>query len=338
MSLAQFELTPEQESTATQFFYRQLFFSPPPLTPDNTDVGGKTAIVTGSNSGVGFECASQLLDLGLEKVILAVRNEQAGQEARKTLLARHHGSEDKIEVWRLDMNDYDSILAFAKRAETLERLDIAILNAAVRKAAQVFNPATGYEEDVQVNFLSTVLLALCLLPIMKSKRWGADPGRMALVSSDSARTAVLAEAGESPMLPAFKRPQPGFTSAGQYNKSKLLAQLVMPWLKERASGCDVVVNMVTPGFCRRTGIMKELYGPVLQTVSDLATWFFGRSAAVGARIVVHAAVKSGPESHGHYIGDYKLKPMARLVYTEEGEALSQSLWRELMSEFSFAPI
>ncbi|KAI0098014.1 hypothetical protein GGR51DRAFT_539460 [Nemania sp. FL0031] len=338
MSTYPFELSPEQESTVSQFFYRQLFVSPPPLNPQELDLSGKCAIVTGSNCGIGFECASQLLDLRIEKLILAVRNEDAGQAARARLVNRHEQSARRIEVWKLDMSDYHSIIAFAKRTEALDRLDIVILNAGVRKATEVFNPSTGYEEDIQVNFLSTIFLLVRLLPVLKAKRRDSELGRITLVSSDSARMALLDERDESPILPAFKQSQTDFNSSAQYNKSKMLVQLTMSQLVNHVPSSIAIINMATPGFCRGTGIAREMYSPVIGFIASNVTRLFGRSAAVGARVIVNAAVKQGAESHGHCIGDCKIKPMARLVYTKEGEALSKVLWDELMSEFSFGNV
>ncbi|KAI1292598.1 NAD(P)-binding protein [Xylaria venustula] len=336
MATGQFALSPEQESTVTQFFYRQLFITPPPLNSHEVKIFGKTAIITGSNSGIGFECASQLLDLGVGKLILAVRRVESGEEAKVKIASQRGESATKIEVWKLDMSEYDSIMDFTKRANTLARLDIVILNAGVRKGTEVFNASTGYEESIQVNFLSSFLLLARLLPIMKAKRQNSEPGRITLVSSDSARMALLEERNESPILPAFKRSHTAFNTGEQYNKSKVLMQLMMSQLAKYVPSSVANINMATPGFCRGTNITRELYSPMVAFVADNVTRFFGRSAAVGARVVVNAAVKQGSESHGQCIGDCKLKPMARLIYTEEGEALSQALWEELMSEFSFA--
>ncbi|KAL7922558.1 hypothetical protein ACQKWADRAFT_326772 [Trichoderma austrokoningii] len=89
---------------------------------------GKCAIITGSNTGLGFESARQLLALGLPHLIMAVRSLEKGNEAAKRL--RDENPAAKIDVWKLDMESYDSIQAFVNKCDKeLERLDIAILNA-----------------------------------------------------------------------------------------------------------------------------------------------------------------------------------------------------------------
>lgn len=74
----------------------------------------------------------------MSKLIIAVRDESRGNKASTDLSS---GRDLKnvtievitIEVWKMDMLFYDSITAFAERAKTLERLDIAVLNAGIMK-------------------------------------------------------------------------------------------------------------------------------------------------------------------------------------------------------------
>lgn len=73
-------------------------------------------------------------------MILAVRDERKGQEARQVLLGGDTGRPSTIaatvKVWPLDLANYDSIMAFAEpHKRDLERLDIVILNAGLYKAA-----------------------------------------------------------------------------------------------------------------------------------------------------------------------------------------------------------
>src|SRR5579871_5075743 len=84
---------------------------------------GKNIIVTGSNTGLGFEAAVKFVALGASKVILGVRSIEKGQNAEKQIEART-GKTGVTEVWQVDMGDYESIKAFAKRVDTLDHLDI----------------------------------------------------------------------------------------------------------------------------------------------------------------------------------------------------------------------
>ena len=72
-----------------------------------------------------------------------------------------------VRVWDLDMKNYNSLRALVARVkDELPRLDIALLNAGVVQPNYRKSPE-GYEETLQVNVLSTVLLGILLLPILK---------------------------------------------------------------------------------------------------------------------------------------------------------------------------
>lgn len=79
------------------------------------DLHGQTAIIAGSNTGVGFETARQLLELGPTRLILAVRDEIKGKAAASRLSEAHKLAEGTaIEVWPLDLSLYESVTAFAQ--------------------------------------------------------------------------------------------------------------------------------------------------------------------------------------------------------------------------------
>jgi NAD(P)-dependent dehydrogenase (short-subunit alcohol dehydrogenase family) len=155
-----------------------------PLLATRENTEGRTYIVTGANTGLGFEAAKHLASLGAAKVILAVRNTVTGQAAKQEIDAAA-GTVDKdvVEVWPLDLCSYDSVKAFAKRAATeLERIDGLIENAGLAGGRREM--AEGHVVQVTVNVLSTFLLAVLLLPVMsrKGKRVGSQP-RLTIVTS-----------------------------------------------------------------------------------------------------------------------------------------------------------
>ncbi|KAK4981118.1 hypothetical protein LTR66_001479 [Elasticomyces elasticus] len=331
-----FDITPEKEASISQYFHRQLFVTPPVVSPNEVDLTGKTAIVTGSNIGLGLECARQLLDLKLSKLILAVRTPSKGEAARSELLAGRKLHPDAIEVWPLDLSRYDSVTKFAERANTLEHLDIAIMNAGLYKVEKSINPATGFEEDVQVNFLSTALLAILLLPVVKAKRSGYGPGRITIVSSDTAEWAKFEERKSNPILAAFKDTKAKWNMQERYGTSKLLGQLFVSELSERISPAVVTVDACNPGFCYGSGLQREGEGTVLGFIVRVITRIIGRTVPEGARPLTAAAVKFGPEVHGQYVEDCKIRPMAPLLYKPEGKSIAKKLWDELMNELAFA--
>ncbi|KAK8098517.1 uncharacterized protein PG998_014003 [Apiospora kogelbergensis] len=138
------------------FVYRQLFMRPPPIAA-GVELDGQTAIITGANTGLGFEAARQLLQLNLSRLILAVRSQAKGDVAAEAL--RREFLEARIEVWILDLEDPGSVSAFAIECQTLGRIDMVILNAGVQNKDCVVSPKTGKEQTFQVNYLSTIMLA-----------------------------------------------------------------------------------------------------------------------------------------------------------------------------------
>ena len=156
-----------------------------PLLATRDLCSGKTYIVTGANSGLGFEAAKHLVSLGAAKVILAVRTLSTGESAKAEIEATT-GSAGVAEVWPLDLSSYDSVKAFAARAcSELDRIDGLIENAAVALAQRAM--AEGHIAPVTVNVLSTFLLATLLLPKMSgsAKAFGTVP-HLVIVTSRAA--------------------------------------------------------------------------------------------------------------------------------------------------------
>ncbi|KAH8781182.1 hypothetical protein F5883DRAFT_539560 [Diaporthe sp. PMI_573] len=306
-----FDITPEKEASKLQFLRRQFSAGPPALLRSDVDLSGKTAIVTGGNGGIGLECSKQLLDLGLKRLIIAVRDEAKGEAARNTLTAKKALEADQtIDVWKLDLASYESVTAFAQKAAGLSpRLDIAILNAGINRGSFALNPTTSHEEDIQTNYLSTALLVLLLLDSFKNSRASADatatnntPGRIVVVSSDTSAWAKFAEKDKEPLLPAFDV-KGSWDKFDRYATTKLLGQFFVTELARRVPPSLAVVNCANPGLCYGSGLNREL-----GVAAAIFTRLIGRPVAVGARNLVHAAVKQDQTSHGQYVEDGKLRP------------------------------
>ncbi|RFU76456.1 short-chain dehydrogenase [Trichoderma arundinaceum] len=335
MAPPQFSLTPEKEASRSQFFYRQLFGKTPPLAKEHVNLTGKTAIVTGSNSGLGLETARQLLGLGLTKLILAVRSESKGEVARKELLAEQKADSGEIEVWNLDMSSYESITQFAERAKALDRLDIAILNAGLFQTKEAFDQSTGYEEGVQINYFSSILLMTLLLGALKAKS-GAQPGRLVLVSSDTAGWVEFKEQNSRPILATFKIKADKWDMQERYGTSKLLSQFYLTELAKKVPASAVTIDAVNPGFCYGTALTRGGDGTLTGLIVNGVRRIIGKSSRVGALSIVHAAVSFGEEVHGQYVEDGEIRPLAPIIYKPEAKDIGKQLWDETMAELSFA--
>lgn len=300
----------EKRATYRQFFYRQLFITP--TLPDRSiNLQGKIAIVTRSNTGIGLECARQLLDLGLSKPIIAVRDKVKGDAAKKDLSSGRQLEENAIEVWELDMLSYDSVMAFVERIRTLQGLDIVILNIGIMK--QTYAAAsTDHEETIKVNYLSTALLTIQLLPILKAHsekntKGSTEPSRIVWVQSDMASWAKFKEkAITTKLLPTLDNPS-NFNLPDRYSTSKLLGQLFVTSLTKKIHPSIAIITMPNPGLCYKTGLGLET-GGIAEMIEGWIKRIFGRSAVVGARVIVDAAVNHGVEAHGQYLEDCKIQP------------------------------
>lgn len=304
-----FDSPPERRATVHAHLWRQFFVTPPPIR--DVDLKGETAIVTGSNAGLGFECAHQLLDLGLSKLILAVRSDLKGQRAKAKLSSGRQLQDGAIEVWNLDLLSYDSITAFAERAKTLQRLNIAVLNASVFKQKyEVARPApsTSHEESIQVNVISNLLLSILLLPSLRPKAPSDSPGRLVVVSSDVASWSKFTGTdGAEPLFSTFDKPEP-FDFWDRYCISKLLSQLMISELAKRVHPSIVIITMPNPGLTYGTSLGRLPGWNPGDYIGDVLKYIFGRSATLGARTIVAGAVKFGSNAHGQYIEDGKLEP------------------------------
>ena len=153
--------------------YFQYIISKPPYPTE--DFSGKTIIVTGANIGLGLEACKHFVRLGATKVILASRSIGKGETA-KAEIEKETGRTGVVEVWQLDLSSYASTKAFARRCSELPRIDAAILNASVA-VGKFGELSEGHETSITVNVISTTLLALLLLPVLRQSatKFGIEP-------------------------------------------------------------------------------------------------------------------------------------------------------------------
>ncbi|KAK6518871.1 hypothetical protein TWF281_003562 [Arthrobotrys megalospora] len=326
------ELAPLTSNYWRRFWRSQ--HTKPPSFPKDLDLVGKVAIVTGSNTGLGFESSRQFLQLGLSRLIMAVRSMERGEEAAVKLRTLFPNA--TIDVWVLDMASYSSIQAFVSRVESqLPRLDIAILNAGVSRLAFAKNESTGHEETVQVNYLSTFLLAILLLPSLKKKSPPGVPGRLTVISSALANIAVLPDHSSASLLTTID--DPGKFGRGTYGNSKLLGHLFLWKLMDLdyVKSEDVVINLIEPGFLKGTEFNRDVKGGMVIGLK-LFQALTARAVTDAGTTVVDASVVKGREAHGCYLADWEVRPFPPFLYTQEGRDTMDKLWGETMTEYGFA--
>jgi len=245
--------------------------------PDQT---GRRVIVTGANTGIGFEAARVLASKGAH-VTLACRSLDKGQAAATRILSETPDA--KVALERLDLADLRDVAAFAERyAAGADRLDVLILNAGVM-VPPASKTAQGFELQLGVNHLGHFALTGALLPLVRA----TAGSRIVVLSSTAARIGAI----HFDDLNFEKR---GYSPWPAYGQSKLANQLFARELQRRlrAAGSSVLVTMAHPGWTATD----------LQRTSNLASFFnplFAMKPPQGALPTLRAA--TDPSAAG---GDY----------------------------------
>jgi len=282
---------------------------------------GKTVLVTGANSGLGFALTVELARRGA-KVIMACRSQipEAGEKAK-----RLSGSEN-IEMRFIDLSRIGTIHAFV---ESLARdgivLDICILNAAVALPGPR-KTESGQDEFFQVNYLSNVILSQLLIQkkVLPLKAEGSL-SRLMFISSDSHRGASYIDYEEFGRYFEY-----GVSKAiSNYSYFKLVLNTYAVELSKRINRKELVLGIlvICPGPVH-SNIVKEA-PRLLRMVLNGIFWVIFRSPAKAARPVVYMALS--PDYEGktiEYLHMFNPKQMDPKVY-EPAEGLK--LWDRSMA-------
>lgn len=306
------------------FLYSQ-FFKTPPYPKGN--FAGKTIIITGSNTGLGKEAARHYARLGAGKLILAVRTVSKGEVAKEEIISSTGNK--NVFVWKLDMSDYASVQAFAKRAETeLERVDIFSANAGVVRSD--YHELNGHEEGIAVNVISTTLLLANMMPKMieTAKKFGVRPTFSIVGSAAYEHTTFPqrdAPDGQILNTVSDKATAEKYWDQ-QYPVSKLIILHVTRAIAAHhpASEFPVTINILNPGLC-----WSEL-------ARDTDGWGFylfrlavARTTEVGGRTVWHGG-QAGVETHGKYLSDCVVEEPSKLVTDAKGQEDQERVAAEVL--------
>jgi NAD(P)-dependent dehydrogenase (short-subunit alcohol dehydrogenase family) len=193
------------------------------LVPDLT---GRTALVTGANSGIGFETARVLAEAGAH-VVLACRSPERAADAERRIVEREPvGS---VEVLVMDLADLDSVAAASSSFVTRHgRLDLLVNNAGLMCTPRDVT-AQGYEAQFGVNHLGHFALTARLLPTLL----GTDGSRVVTVSSLSHHFARFDVEDADDLLNPRR-----YSPLGVYCRSKLANLLFTFELQARLAAVD----------------------------------------------------------------------------------------------------
>jgi NAD(P)-dependent dehydrogenase (short-subunit alcohol dehydrogenase family) len=259
---------------------------------------GKRAVITGANSGLGYETALALAQAGGE-VILAARNADKGHDALARIRALSPKADIRVE--RLDLASLASVADFAGRLREEGRpLDLLINNAGVMALPTRQITADGFEMQLGTNYLGHYALTAQLLPLLRR----ASAPRVVNLSSlahQQGRIDFDDLQGERVYRP-WKA----------YSQSKLAMLMFALELQRRsdAQGWGLMSNAAHPGYARTELIPN---GPgargLFWKVSTLFQPLMSHSAADGALPTLYAATSPDAGPSGYYgpNGFYELK-------------------------------
>ncbi|PJN12254.1 short-chain dehydrogenase [Streptomyces sp. CB01635] len=249
---------------------------------DIPDQSGRTAVVTGANSGIGYITARELARKGAH-VVLACRSEARGTAALDRLRSEVPGAQAEFE--QLDLGDLSSVRKFAGARGSGERLDLLINNAGVM-ALPLGRTADGFETQFGVNHLGHFALTGLLLPRLLD-----TPG--ARVVSVSSMFHVLSDIDIAD-LNSERR----YRRWIAYGRSKTANLLFIHELARKlaARGSDVVAASAHPGYASTNlatqGVRMEGRKAV-ERVVELGNRVIAQPAEAGALPTLYAATEPG---------------------------------------------
>jgi NAD(P)-dependent dehydrogenase (short-subunit alcohol dehydrogenase family) len=260
--------------------------------PDQT---GRTIIVTGATSGLGYETALALAAKGAD-VTLAVRNPAKGEQARRRILGLHPAA--LVGVDNLDLMDLNNVRAFGERWNG-RRLDVLFNNAGIM-AVPYATTADGFESQVGTNHLGHFTLTDSLLPALLA----SDAPRVVTVSSFVHKSGKLST-GSREELSVDKAHYSAWPVYGNSKLANLLFALELD-RRVRAAGLPLKSLAAHPGYAATElqhgpALGGGLRGTITDAFTKVGNAIMAQSAANGALPQLYAGTAPSVEG-GQYYG------------------------------------
>jgi NAD(P)-dependent dehydrogenase (short-subunit alcohol dehydrogenase family) len=251
-----------------------------PWTTKNIgDLSGRTAIVTGANSGIGIETARALAEKGA-LVVLPVRDIEKGRRASQEITGKYPGA--KIEVMNLDLTSLASIKSFVEAySQEHAGLDILINNAGVM-VPPYSKTEDGFELQFGTNHLGHFTLTGLLLPMLLK----SENGRIVNVSSVAHRRGNI-------NFDDLEWNQREYNAGQAYADSKIANLHFTSELASRLKDAGITVAAAHPGWTR-TNLQKH------HRVFTMLNPIFSQKPPMGALPTLRAAIDESVSSDDYY--------------------------------------
>ncbi len=272
----------------------------------------KRVMITGANTGIGFETAKQLASAG-SSVVMVCRSRQRGEDAAAAV--RKEVPDADITLHTADLASAASILQLVREAEAAySSLSVLINNA----GGIFFSPMKtedGLEYTFGLNHMGYFRLTLGLLPLLEA---GA-PARIINVSSEAHRAARL----DFTDLQSERRYKP-FRAYGQ---SKLANLLFTREAARRFADLGITTAALHPGFINSSFASRSAQTPSAAVFGLLARTF-GKTPAKGAETPVHLA-SADEITNGAYYTRKKVQSPSKAALGQDDAARLWDISREL---------
>lgn len=292
---------------------------------ETDNLNGKTVLITGANSGLGFALATQSAQRGA-RVIMGCRSQipEAGEKVKQL-----SGSEN-VEMRFLDLSKIDVIHQFVNQLlEDKIQLDVVMLNAA--SAASRSRPTdSGQDELFMVNYFSNFILTNLLLTKGIIKPDSISQPRITFISSDSHRGASAVDYNEFGRYFDY-----GVSKAiSNYSYFKLVLNTFATELSRRINKdkIEAQVNCICPGPVN-TNIIREVPFPIRTILRGIFSVIFRTPKNAAPPVIYMASSDDFIGKTNQYLHMFIPKQMDEKVYNEaEGKKLwdeSVKLWKQL---------
>ncbi|XP_062127085.1 LOW QUALITY PROTEIN: retinol dehydrogenase 13 [Drosophila sulfurigaster albostrigata] len=298
--------------------------------PNDNQIKKQIVVVTGGNSGIGFEIAKALAGRGA-RIILACRNLTAGERAAAiikrelgchTPLATAADGGDNInpaeryfvEARHLDLSSFRSVHQFAARLMSeFEHIDVLVNNAGLVFGDTRVPTPDGFEQHSQVNYLAPFLLTQLLLPHLKR----AEQGRIVFVSAHAHQAAKIDF--DDPLNVGTYAMK--FHARDAFAHSKLAVILATRWLAKVLKDTSVTVNCCTPGLVRGTRHLRNsplMSAFCVKVITYPWMWLFMKNAVEGAQCAIRLATDPQlKQVTGEYFNDCEIAPTSEAGQDKE---------------------
>ncbi|HTK61222.1 MAG TPA: SDR family NAD(P)-dependent oxidoreductase [Pseudonocardia sp.] len=278
---------------------------------------GRTAVVTGANTGIGYEAARVLAAKGA-RVVLAVRNLDKGKDAAARISAATPGAD--VTVQSLDLSSLASVRAAAEELRAgHDKIDLLVNNAGV-----MYTPLTRTADGFELQFGTNHLGHFALTGLLLDRLTSGAGSRIVTISSVGHRIRAKIHFDDL----QWER---GYSRVGAYGQSKLANLLFTYELQRRlaAAGSPTVALAAHPGGSN-TELARNLPASLVR-ISDLVGPYLAQSPAMGALPTLRAATDPSAVG-GQYYGpggfqELRGNPVVVRSSTQSHDAdLQRRLW------------